>query len=102
VVGGGIDRLSVHEMLVALAAGGHMPTLHIEHQISDLANWVQAFTGFGDARANAGVTGQRVHQPADDDRYIYVELDFDTSMLPHRSKNFSKQLSGRRRTTRLD
>jgi hypothetical protein len=34
---------------------------------------------FEDARRNAGVKAQRIHHPVDDDRYIYVELDFDST-----------------------
>ena len=55
-----------------------MATLHIEHPISDLETWLGAFSRFEDARANAGVRAQRVSQPVDDDKYIYVALDFDT------------------------
>jgi hypothetical protein len=52
-------------------------TLHIEHPISDLAAWLGAFNGFADGRRNAGVIAQRVHQPDDDEHYIYVQLDFE-------------------------
>jgi hypothetical protein len=55
-----------------------MATLHIEHEITDLGTWLGAFGRFEEARRNAGVKTQRVHQPIDDDHYIYVELDFDT------------------------
>jgi hypothetical protein len=54
-----------------------MPTLHIEHPISDLATWLGAFSRFKDARQRAGVRTERVLQPVDDDQYIYVQLDFD-------------------------
>jgi hypothetical protein len=54
-----------------------MATLHIEHAITDLATWLGAFRRFADARANAGVRAERVHQPVDDERYVYVQLDFD-------------------------
>jgi hypothetical protein len=54
-----------------------MATLHIEHPITDLGTWLAAFARFEDARTNAGVKAQRVHQPVDDDKYIYVELEFD-------------------------
>jgi hypothetical protein len=54
-----------------------MPTLHIEHEITDLKTWLEAFNRFGEARREAGVTAQRIHQPVDDDQYIYVQLDFD-------------------------
>jgi len=51
-------------------------TLHIEHQITDLGTWLGAFNKFAEARKGAGVVAQRVHQPMDDDQYIYVQLDF--------------------------
>ncbi len=55
-----------------------MPTLHIEHPITDLDTWLAAFERFADNRAAAGVTDQRIWQPADDQRYIVLDLDFDT------------------------
>jgi len=55
-----------------------MATLHIEHPISDLQTWLGAFNRFEEARKKAGVRSQRVHQPVDDDKYIYVRLDFDS------------------------
>jgi hypothetical protein len=53
-------------------------TLHIEHPISDLETWLGAFARFQEAREKAGVRAQRIHQPVDDDKYIYVSLDFDS------------------------
>jgi hypothetical protein len=55
-----------------------MPTLHIEHAISDLDTWLTAFNGFAGARQQAGVRSERVQQPVDDPRYIVVDLEFDT------------------------
>ena len=55
-----------------------MATLHIEHPISDLQTWLGAFNRFEEARRKAGVRSQRVHRPVDDDRYIYLRLDFDS------------------------
>ena len=55
-----------------------MPLLHIEHPITDLSTWLAAFNRFRDARTKAGVRSVRVHQPVDDDHYIYIGLDFDT------------------------
>ena len=54
-----------------------MATLHIEQAITDLPTWLGAFARFAEARAGAGVRQTRIHQPVDDDRYIYVQLDFD-------------------------
>ena len=53
-----------------------MPSLHIEHAISDLGTWKAAFDRFADARAAAGVLAHRIAHPVDDDAYILVELDF--------------------------
>ena len=55
-----------------------MPTLHIEHAITDLETWRSAFEGFADARRQAGVRGERLQQPVDDPRYIVVDLEFGT------------------------
>ena len=56
-----------------------MATLHIEHPITDLETWLGAFARFAEARERAGVRAHRVQQPLDDDRYIYVSLDFDSA-----------------------
>ena len=53
-----------------------MPTLHIEHAISDLTTWKQAYDRFAEKRSSAGVTAARLHQPADDANYIVLQLDF--------------------------
>jgi hypothetical protein len=55
-----------------------MATLHIEHPITDLQTWLGAFARFEEGRKKAGVRAQQVRQPVDDDKYIYVTLDFDT------------------------
>ena len=54
-----------------------MATLHIEHPISDLQTWLGAFNRFEGARKNAGVRSHQIHQPVDDDKYIYLRLEFD-------------------------
>jgi hypothetical protein len=68
--------------------GGRMATLHIEHEITDLDTWLAAFGRFAEARQNAGVKAERVAQPVDDERYIYVELDFDTAEQAEVFKQF--------------
>ncbi len=55
-----------------------MPTLHIEHAISDFGVWSAAFASFAEARRTAGVRAVRVHQPVDDPKFVVVDLDFDT------------------------
>jgi hypothetical protein len=55
-----------------------MPTLNIEHAISDAATWRTAFGRFADIRRAAGVRAERIQQPVGDDRYVVIDLDFDT------------------------
>lgn len=55
-----------------------MPTLHIEHAITDFPTWQAAFGQFSGARRNAGARDERVHQPVADPNYVVVDLDFDT------------------------
>lgn len=55
-----------------------MPTLHIEHPITDLATWMAAFDAFAATRRDAGVRAERVRQPVDDPAYIVVDLEFET------------------------
>ena len=65
-----------------------MATLHIEHPITDLETWLGAVGLNAEARAKAGVKAQSVHQPVDDDRYILVELDFETAEEAKAFKGF--------------
>jgi len=51
-----------------------MPILHIEHEISDLTTWLEAFNRFAPAREQAGVQQTVVFQPGDDPNYIVVSL----------------------------
>jgi len=55
-----------------------MPILHIEHEISDLATWLEAFNRFAPAREQAGVQQTEVFQPSDDPNYIMVHLRFES------------------------
>jgi hypothetical protein len=68
-----------------------MATLHIEHPISDLQTWLGAFNRFEEARKKAGVRSLRVDQPVDDDKYIYIRLDFDSVEDAARFKSFLEQ-----------
>lgn len=56
-----------------------MPTLHIEHRITDFDTWSSAFDRFADVRSQAGVRAQRVQRPVDDPTYVVIDLDFDTT-----------------------
>ena len=56
-----------------------MTTLLIEHAITDFLTWKAAFDRFHDVRARAGVRRQLVRRPVDNERYVLIELDFDTA-----------------------
>jgi len=55
-----------------------MATLHIQHAVTDFDTWRSAFDRFADARLAAGVRAQRVHRPVDDQRFVVIDLDFDS------------------------
>jgi hypothetical protein len=71
-----------------LSKGTVVPTLHIEHAITDLDTWLGAFGRFSDARRNAGVVTQRLRQPVDDAKYIVVDLEFETAQAAESFKEF--------------
>lgn len=56
-----------------------MTTLRIEHAIHDYGMWKMAFDSFAEARANAGVRGFAVRLPADDPKYVILDLEFDSA-----------------------
>jgi hypothetical protein len=55
-----------------------MPSLHIEHPITDLATWTTAFNAFAEARQHAGVTGEQIRHPVGDENFVVVDLEFDS------------------------
>ncbi len=55
-----------------------MTTLRIEHSISDFDTWYGAFGRFEARRKEGGVLRERITQPVDDPRYVFIELDFAT------------------------
>jgi hypothetical protein len=68
-----------------------MPTLHIEHAISDFEVWQQAFRRFDRARQEAGVRSHQVRRPVDDEQYVVVDLDFDTVEQAEHFRTFLRQ-----------
>jgi hypothetical protein len=55
-----------------------MPTLLIEHSISDFDTWRDAFARFAAHRQKSGVLRERIMQPIDDPHYVLVDLEFAT------------------------
>ena len=56
-----------------------MTTLRIEHAIHDYQIWQKAFDSGAEARAKAGVRSFAIRQPADDPKYLMLDLEFDTT-----------------------
>lgn len=54
-----------------------MVTLRIEHKISDYNSWKKAFDSDPINRKQSGVRQYRVYQPADDNLFVVIDLDFD-------------------------
>ena len=63
-----------------------MPTLHIEHAISDFGVWKNAFEADPARREESGVRRYRVFRPLDDPRYVAIDLDFDSVADARRSE----------------
>lgn len=55
-----------------------MCRLHIEHPITDYGTWRDAFDRFTDMRVASGVIGTQLARPVDDDRFIVIDLDFES------------------------
>ncbi|MGD1170255.1 hypothetical protein ACKUVQ_13720 [Mycobacterium seoulense] len=55
-----------------------MPSLHIEHSITDLDTWLRTFNAFASARRRGGVLEERISQPVGDPRYIVIDLTFES------------------------
>ena len=67
---------------------GTMTSLHIEHRITDLDTWTSVFNGFGEIRRRAGVIAETVRHLHGDDRYVVIDLDFDTDDHAHAFLHF--------------
>ena len=67
-----------------------MPTLHIEHPITDFETWSAAFARFADVRVQAGVTSHLVQRPIDDPNYVVIDLEFETNEDAQSFLNFLK------------
>ena len=67
-----------------------MPTLLIEHSISDFDTWHCAFARFAARRKEAGVLRERIMQPVDDPRYVFIALELATVEAARRFQVFLK------------
>jgi hypothetical protein len=55
-----------------------MPTLQIEHGVRDFDSWKAAFDEDPVGREAGGVRSYRILRPADDPRFVMVDLEFAT------------------------
>jgi hypothetical protein len=65
-----------------------MPTLLIEHSISDFSIWRAAFERYAAQRQESGVLREQIMQPIDDSHYVLVELEFSTIEAARRFRHF--------------
>ena len=65
-----------------------MPTLLIEHSITDFTTWHDAFARLAARRTEGGVTAERIMQPVDDPHYVLIELEFVTLEAAQRFQQF--------------
>ena len=55
-----------------------MTTLRIEHKVANYDNWKKAFDSDPINRKQSGVKRYRIYLPSDDEKFVVIELDFDT------------------------
>lgn len=65
-----------------------MPVLHIEHEVTELTVWLDAFKKFAAAREAAGVTRTEVYQPSDDPNYVVINLSFENLVAASNFREF--------------
>jgi hypothetical protein len=53
-----------------------MTTLRIEHPVTDFTTWHAAFDRFSEMREHSGVLAHHIWRPADDDRFVTLDLEF--------------------------
>jgi hypothetical protein len=67
-------RRNKHRRLAAV-----IPTLHIEHQVTDYTTWKGAFDRMAEFREKSGVLHHRVQRPVDGPGHVVIDLDFGTT-----------------------
>jgi hypothetical protein len=68
-----------------------MSILRIEHPVPDYAAWKEAFDADPVGRERSGVRRYSVMRPVDDDRYVLIDLEFDT---PHEAERLLTAMRG--------
>jgi hypothetical protein len=73
------DAVSTYPGATTTTKEEAMPTLHIQHPITDFGTWEIAFNSFADTRRRAGVRAECIQRPVDNPRYVVIDLDFDSA-----------------------
>ena len=55
-----------------------MYILRIEHPITDFDDWKKAFDSDPVGREKSGVRNYQILRPIDDEKYVMIDLEFDT------------------------
>ncbi len=56
-----------------------MYILRIEHPVMDFEGWKKAFDSDPVGREKSGVRQYRILRPVDDEKYVMIDLEFDTA-----------------------
>lgn len=56
-----------------------MYILRIEHPVPDFDGWKRAFDSDPVGREKSGVRRYRILRPIDDEKYVMIDLEFDTA-----------------------
>jgi hypothetical protein len=68
-----------------------VPILQIEHPVRDYDSWKAAFEGDPVGRKEGGVRHYWILRPAGDERYVVVDLEFETT---GEAESFLERLRG--------
>jgi hypothetical protein len=77
-----------------------MPTLLIEHSISDFDLWHDAFMRFAARRKEGGVIRERIMQPVDDPHHVLMTSSSSLWRRREASGSSSRRRCGRHQPTR--
>lgn len=72
-----------------------MHILLIEHAVQDYDAWKAVFDRDPIGRQRSGVRHYRVMRPVDDERYVFVDLEFDTRAQAEAAHDALRQLWSR-------
>lgn len=69
-----------------------MNVLHIEHPVSDFAEWKRTFDSFAERRQSGGVRHYQVLRLADDPNFVLIDLTFDSRAAAEAFLTFLREI----------